>query len=350
MPDPTMDDVARAAGVGVATVDRVINSRAPVRPATAQRVLDAAERLGFRRVGLIQRRIQAQQRPLRLGFLLQSQGVGFYRALGQSLQAAVQALHHPTATAELVFMDDFTPRKVAERLHQLAGTVDAVALVAADHPVINQAVGALAERGVPVFALVSDLTAPHMAGYVGIDNRKMGRTAAWSMARLCQRPGKVGLILGSHRYLCQEQCEISFRSYLRESAPGFELLETMVSLEHMSLAQSATLELLHCHPDLVGVYVAGGGIEGVLEALQEAQRPGLITVCHDLTDVTRQALLDGRATVVLSHPCEWMARCLCEQMVVSLQGHPGRAIRHGGQPGGKVQQVLPFTVYTAANV
>jgi len=341
MTEPTMHDVARAAGVGVATVDRVINRRAPVRPDTAQRVLDAAERLGFKRAGLIQRRISEQQRPLKLGFLLQSQRSEFYQALGQALRQATQALHHPSATAELVFMDDLTPRKVAEKLHALASKVDAVALVAADHPVINQAVQELHAQGVPVFAFVTDLTAPNVAGYVGIDNRKMGRSAAWAMAKLCPRPGKVGLILGSHRYLCQEQCEVSFRSYLRESAAPFVVLETMVSLEDTNLAQAATLELLHLHPDLVGVYVAGGGIEGVLEALREANMPGLVTVCHDLTDSTRQALLDGLATVVLSHPREWMARSLCDAMAAAVQG---------GKERGRRQEVLPFTVYSVANV
>lgn len=341
MTEATMQDVARAAGVGVATVDRVINRRAAVRPATAQRVLEAAERLGFKRAGLIQRRISEQQRPLKLGFLLQSQRSEFYQALGQAIHQAAQLQHHPSASARVVFMDDFTPRKVAEHLRALAAQVDAVALVAADHPVINQAVEELHAQGVPVFALVTDLSAPHLAGYVGIDNRKMGRTAAWAMAQLCPRPGKVGLILGSHRYQCQEQCEISFRSYLRESASQFELLETLVSLEDRALAQAATLELLHMHPDLVGVYVAGGGIEGVLEALREASLPGLVTVCHDLTDSTRQALLDGLATVVLSHPCEWMARSLCEAMAVAVQGQ---------QQGSRQHAMLPFTVETVANV
>ncbi|RFO95269.1 LacI family transcriptional regulator [Rhodoferax lacus] len=336
-----MEDVARAAGVGVATVDRVINRRAPVRADTAQRVLDAAQTLGFRRAGLISKRISEQQRPLRLGFLLQSQRSPFYTALGHALEQAVQALQQQRATPVLAFMDDFTPRKVAERLLALGQQVDAVALVAADHPVIHQAIETLHAQGVPVFALVTDLSAPSVAGYVGMDNRKMGRTAAWSIAKLSQRPGKVGLILGSHRYLCQEQCEISFRSYLRESAPGFQVLETLVSLEDVALAHAATLELLHLHPDLVGVYVAGGGVEGVLEALQEAAMPELVTVCHDLTDTTRQALLDGHASVVLSHPCEWMARSLCEAMQKRLQNR---------QPVGKSQGLLPFTLYTVANV
>jgi len=341
MAEPTMQDVAQAAGVGVATVDRVINRRAAVRPDTAQRVLDAAERVGFRRAGLIQRRISEQQRTRKLGFLLQSQRSPFYRELAQALRLAVQTLPPPLDAAVVEFMDDFTPRKVAERLAAMGSRVDAVALVAADHPVINQAIEALSATGVPVFAFVTDLTAPSIAGYVGVDHRKMGSTAAWSISKLCKRPGKVGLILGSHRYLCQEQCEISFRSYLRENAPDFQVLETLVSLENVALAQSATLELLHCHPDLVGVYVAGGGIEGVIDALKEAAIPDLVTVCHDLTDITRQALVEGQATVVLSHPREWMARHLCEAMTQRLQGRQER---------GKSQDALPFTLHTVSNV
>lgn len=336
-----MADVAKAAGVGVATVDRVINQRARVRADTAQRVLDAAESLGFRRAGLIWRRMTEQNRPLKLGFLLQSQRSPFYRELGHALRQAVQAMSHPNASSLIEFMDDLTPRNVAARLLALGGTVDAVALVAADHPVINQAIETLNKKGVPVFAFVTDLTAPAITGYVGIDHRKVGRMAAWAIENLCQRRGKIGLILGSHRYLCQEQCEISFRTYLRENAPEFQVLETLVSLEDGALARAATLELLHCHPDLVAVYVAGGGIEGVLDALRQAAVPDLVTVCHDLTDVTRQALLDGHAKVVLSHPRDWMARRLCESMSEAIQNRQERS---------RVQDILPFTVYTVANV
>jgi LacI family transcriptional regulator len=42
-------DVARRAGVGHATVDRILNERGGVRPETAKRVLDAARDLGFDR-------------------------------------------------------------------------------------------------------------------------------------------------------------------------------------------------------------------------------------------------------------------------------------------------------------
>ncbi|MFM2054417.1 MAG: hypothetical protein RL456_2454 [Pseudomonadota bacterium] len=345
-----MHDVAREAGVGVATVDRILNRRAHVRPETAQRVLAAAERLGFRRAGLLRHRIDDARAP-RLGFLLQQARTPFYRDLARALvqacadEPAAAATPPPGRTpgAVVEHLDELTPQRVVDRLERLAAQVDAVALVAADHPQVNQAIDRLAAAGKPVFALVSDLSADGCAGHVGLDNRRVGRTAAWAVSRLARGPGKVGLILGSHRYLCQEQCEISFRSHLREHAPGFGRLETLVSLEEPPLAQIATLELLDRHPDLVGLYVAGGGIEGVIEALRaEAGRHGrIVTVCHDLTEVTRQALIDGTVDLVISHPLDWMAARLVATMRRAVQG--GR----GTEP---VQVVVPFVTHTAASV
>ncbi len=340
-PSVTMLDVARAAGVGVATVDRVINRRAAVRPQTAQRVLEAAERLGFRRTGLIRRHMAQQGQPRRLGFLLQSRRTPFYRNLASELGAATR--QGDGVVSHLIeHLDDLTPRHVAARLARMAQQVDAVALVAADHPSINQAIAEVTQQHhKPVFAFVSDLTSEALAGYVGVDNRRMGRMAAWLLSRLCPVHSKVALLLGSHRYLCQEQCEISFRSYLREVAPTLQVLETMVSLEDTRLAQNAALELLHQHPDLSGMYVAGGGIEGVIDALRDRPRPLPVTVCHDLSDITRQALHDGTVSSVLSHPLPAMAARLCEVMLQALEGR---------QPAGRVSVLLPFEFYTAANV
>ncbi|HHY50059.1 MAG TPA: LacI family transcriptional regulator, partial [Alphaproteobacteria bacterium] len=45
----TVHDVAREAGVSLATVDRVLNGRPGVRPATADKVEEAIRALDFRR-------------------------------------------------------------------------------------------------------------------------------------------------------------------------------------------------------------------------------------------------------------------------------------------------------------
>jgi LacI family transcriptional regulator len=218
----------------------------------------------------------------------------------------------------------------------------AVGIVAADHPNVTQAIDQLRAKGVPTFALISDLTARTRAGFIGLDNRKVGRTAAWVVARFCRTPGKVGIVVGSHRYLCQELCEISFRAYFREHAPAFRLLEPLISLEDMGLAHEATLDLLRRNPDLVGLYVAGGGIVGVVEALREGSSSrGIVTVCHDLTEHTRAALIDGIVDLVISHPLPALAERAVAAMALTLDGGPTH---------GPTEVLLPFDIAIAENV
>ena len=104
-------------------------------------------------------------------------------------------------------------------------------MVAVDYPTVTAAVEELKEKGVPVFALLSDFAAGVRESYVGLNNRKAGRTAAWMIAKTAKRPGKVAVFIGSHRFHGQELREIGFRCYFREYAPEFELLDTMVNLE-----------------------------------------------------------------------------------------------------------------------
>jgi LacI family transcriptional regulator len=342
MARPTISDLARAAGVSVSTVDRVLNGRDPVRRPTAERVLTAAERIGFYATGAIRQRLGADKPERTLGFVLQQRSMLFYARLGDALAAATRASPLMRGRPKLDFLDDLSPDAVAERLLKLGKDVDAVALVAADHPKVTQAVDRLHADGVPVFALISDLSALHRAGYVGLDNWKVGRTAAWAVANLCKEPGSVGIFVGSHRYRCQEVCEMSFRAYIREHAPGFRLLEPRTSLEDTRYAYESTLDLLRRDPALVGLYVAGGGVEGVIQALRdEGAFARVVAVGLDLTDVTRSALIDGVMRLVLSHPIERVAATVVEAMA--------RAVERDGQ--GPAQQILlPFDVFTPENV
>lgn len=129
--------------------------------------------------------------------------------------------------------------------------------MAVEHPHVDEAMEELHTKGVPVFTLLSELTAPSRAGHIGLDSRKAGRTAAWTISRLAKRPGNIDILIGSHRYLCQDLAEISFRSYVRESAPQFQLREPLLNLDDRHLAYEATVELLARNGDLVGLYVAG---------------------------------------------------------------------------------------------
>ena len=348
---PTMADVAREAGVSIVTVDRVLNQRAPVRPSTERKVLDAARRLNFAlgKVQALAATSPAPQAstapPQRLAFfLLRSESV-FYQEMANALTTATKA-NSAVSVADIYYFEDLNSQERADLLLDKGKAYDAIALVSVDHPAINQAVDRLGESGVRSYALITDLTATQCAGYVGLDNRKAGRTAAWSIARLNKRPGKIGLLLGDHRFLCQELCEISFRSYFREHAGDFRILETRLTHEDITQAKRVTSELLAEHSDLVGLYVSCGGVEGVLQALRESGRAGqIVVVGHDLTDCTRQGLVDGTVDVMISMRREEVAKALMD-----LMGQATPLSPEVTGSGAATSVVLPFDLTTAENI
>jgi LacI family transcriptional regulator len=339
---PTIQDLAAAAGVSIATVDRVLNRRHPVREETAGRVLAAAEAIGYHATALIERRLEGEDPARTFCFLLQKRTDYFYRQLAAHLTEATRRAAGIRGKAIIEFVDELVPARIAERLLSVRGRADAVAVVSVDHPHVNQAVAALAEDGIPTIAILSDLTAPARAGYVARDTRKEGRTAGWLIARMARRPGKVGIIVGSYRYLSQEAAEISFRSYFREHAPEFTVLEPLVNLEEARIANEATLHMIETNRDLAGLYICGGGQEGVLEALRaEGAGSGLVVVCNELTPVTRAGLIDGVLTAVISTPLALLAERTVEAMVRALA--PGRDTPPG-------QALVPSELYVPENI
>lgn len=339
---PTIADLARAAGVSVATVDRVLNGRLPVREQTARRVQEAAGAIGFHAAGLIAQRVRRDLPEYGLGFLLLSPETYFYQEFARQIALAAEEATQFRAVPVIDHWSARAPDEVVARLDALAARTQAVAVVSHDHPAVTAAVERLKASGIPIFSLLSDFAPSLRESYVGVDNRKVGRTAAWTIARCAKRPGKVAVFVGSHSFHGHELREIGLRSYFREHAPQFTVLETLVNLETAELTHQAMLGLLDRHPDLVGCYVAGGGMEGAITAMRStrpAEPP--VMICNEITPDSRAALADGILTMVISTPLVPLARELVTLM--------GRTIRDGpaGTPG---HVFLPFDIFVPENI
>lgn len=338
---PTIADLAQTAGVSVATVDRVLNQRHPVREDTTRRVLRAAEEIGFHATALIRQRLSPDAPSRTFGFVLQKETHYFYQSLAAALKEAVHMTAGVRGHAVITFASELTPAATTEKLLEVGAHADAVGLVSVDHPSVSQAVEDLRRRGIPTFGLLTGLTTPAWAGYVGIDNRKAGRLAAWTIARTAKVPGEVGILVGSHRYLGHEMREIGFRSYFREHAPSFRVLEAIVNLEEPRIAHEATLDLLKKHQNLVGICVAGGGMEGVITALRDEKRAGtLAVVVNELTPDTRHALTDDIVTLVIGTPIQLLARRVVDAMLGAIGEETSRT---------PIQTLLPLEVFTSEN-
>lgn len=86
---PTMNDVARVAGVGLKTVSRVVNGEPRVSPATAAKVQDAIQQLGFRRHEGA--RVLRRGRTSCLGMVLEDMADPFYSVLTRAVEQVARA-------------------------------------------------------------------------------------------------------------------------------------------------------------------------------------------------------------------------------------------------------------------
>jgi LacI family transcriptional regulator len=342
MARPTINDLALAAGVSVSTVNRVLAGAHNVRTPTVDLVKNVAESIGFYGLGAIRAQANAKRPKLRFGFLLHQPNRTFYRNMGMALLSEAEAVESHDIEAVVTYAEDLSPQFLASKLLELGATCHAVGVVAAVHPLISQAVDTLEQRSVPVVALISQLAATGSVSYVGPDNWKAGRTAAWAIGNLSKSAGKVGILVGNHRYRCQEMNESGFRSYFREYAPDFTLLEPLSTFETSAVAEEMTEKLLSEHPDIKGLFVAGGGISGAMNALRRlGGATGIITVAHQLMDNTRSGLLDGTLSMVLNDPLDKMSR---EAVNIMIRGCTQPEER------GRSTSILPFEIYTRENI
>ncbi|CDX43635.1 Regulatory protein LacI [Mesorhizobium sp. ORS 3359] len=339
---PTIADLAREAGVSVATVDRVLNGRRLVREQTARRVCEAALAIGYNAAGLMQQRAQRILPEYRLGFILRMPAEHFYQDFAREIKAAVSAAQSFRGVPVVEFAPSHRPGDLVELLEDMGERCHAIAMMAPDHPTVTAAVEELKSNGTPVFSLLSDFAAGVREGYLGLNNRKVGRTAAWMFSKVAKRPGKVAVLVVSHRFQGPELRETGFRSYFREKAPMFEVLDTRLNVDTRQTTYEATRDIIQSESELVGLYVAGGGTEGAIAALrEEGDGRDLLAIVNEITPESRAALADDIITMAVATPL----RLLCQELVTLM----ARAIETGTAET-PWQTFLPFEIYLPENI
>jgi len=321
----TIKQIAAQAGISTATVDRVLNERAGVHHQTKLRVARA--------IAELERRAAASL------------------AIGWNLYVDV-IMHSPARFSALVqaalerAMADLDPFRVSARFHlfedieipDLVRQIEAraadrpggIILKASDEPAIADAVNRVTAQGVPVVTLVTDLPRSQRLAYVGMDNRAAGRTAAFLLGRvLGERKGAIIAHIGSHNFQGEEEREIGFRALLRERFPKLSVVEVSGTYGLDRETRRRVAACLKERRDIVGVYSMGGGNRGILEAFDDAKRPVLAYIGHDLDAENRALLEAGRIDAIIDHDLVADAR---DAVRAILQHHRRIEARQTNQP------------------
>jgi len=295
----TVHDVARTAGVSLATVDRVLNARPGVRPETAEKVENAIKALDFRRD--LSASLLARARDLRIGFLIPNGGNAFMESLVGAVARRARATRNERLTLTTMQYHALDPAALIARLDGLDGhETDCAVVVAPDDPAVVKAVDAASRRGVAIVTLVSDLPNSARRHFIGIDNQAAGRTAASLLGRFCAGPGRIGIVAGSLGLRDHRERFEGFAGVLGREFPHLGIVGPLEGFDDDAATEAAAMTLLGTHKDLVGIYNLGAGNAGLVAALGRTHRAGNVrVVAHELSDTTRGALRAGTLDVVL---------------------------------------------------
>lgn len=306
---PTVNDIAREAGVSLATVDRVLNARPGVREKTIKAVNDAIAKLGY--VRDLTAANLARSRNYLMAVVLPDTESQFIQSLADALADAGSMAAATRIEARIYRFPAEDPHALAALLATLPGRgIAGVALMAPETPILRDAVRSLRAKGLPVVALVSDLPNTGRDHFIGIDNSAAGRTAGVLMGRfLGGGPGQV-LVLGSS-LLARDMIERrrGFDEVMLRDFAGLEVLPSLETHGSGRTLRQVVAQMLANAPGVRGIYAMGDGHRALTQVIDDMGLSEKLTViCHELTPHVRHALEAGSITAVITQNLGHLAR------------------------------------------
>lgn len=301
MRNPTVHDVARKAGVSIATVSRVLNTSGPVSAESAQRVMKAVAQTGFRanRMG----RQLKTGRSRTIGVLVPSLRNPVFADAAEGIQSAAEQLGYGVLLMSARYSAAHESRAIETLLES---RVDGVLLTVADDA-HSDALDLLRRARCP-FVTMFNPVAQGEAG-VTIDNVAAADAMATELAAAGHR--RIDMIAGSLRQSDRSRLrrEGFRRALRRKGLPAGRVIEVDIETSDLVhevqrlLAADDPATAIFCSTDMLAVStiralralgrevprdVAVAGFDGV--ALGEWLTPSLATVVQPAEDIGRASL------------------------------------------------------------
>ncbi len=297
----TFSDVARRAGVGTASVDRVVNDRGNVSEDVRRRVLEAARALGLKRL-----LPDSHRRLIRIDVVLARPELPLIARLGYEFRRLASSLDRSVMIHRTV-LEDERPETLARALAKT--TCDAVVSYLPDHPLVHAAVEDLSSRGVPVVTVVSDLPGSARMGYAGTDHYRAGRSAAYFVTNMVSAPGPVAILCNQLNFQSHADRIRGFSQYIEEKAAGWHIARIIEGGDDRDRSELALRQLFRERTDIAAVYNVGAANIGVARAIRAdilPRRP--IFVGHELTRNTAAFLREGLMSIAIDQSPELQVR------------------------------------------
>ncbi len=322
MAKPTVHDIAKEAGVSLATVDRVLNSRPGVREKTIAKVQAAVDRLGYVRDTFAAN--LARQRQYRFVFVLPEGPSQFAETLKAALNEAYASQIADRVLLQVTTVPLRDPHAIVRALRALdPRRLDGVALMVPETPQVRDAVARLKDEGLAVVALVSDLPNSQRDYFIGTNSVAAGRTAGLLMGKFLKNNGKILVLTNSMRSRDSLERRLGFDDVLSSDFPEIRVLPSVETYDDPARMTEIVNGAMAARPGLTGIYSMGFGDTTLLETLRmRGGMDDLTVIAHELTPATREALLNNEMAAVITQNVGHLVRSALRILRALCDGQP----------------------------
>lgn len=288
----TIKQIAELAGVSRGTVDRVLNSRGGVSSSVEKRINKIAKELNYV-PNPVAKALANSKRRLNIGVLINSGGNNFFDkvligirnaqryAKNYGVNVIVKEMTGYNADTQIKMIDSFSN----ESLNGLIITP------INDIKIINK-LNELANTGIKITTLNTDVTGIDKLCFVGCDYKKSGQTAAEILGQMSSDNMSVCIVTGSNKMLGHKQRVIGFKKVISKNYPNIKVLKVMENNDDNDLSYEVTKKLLVEHsPD--ALYFCAGGIDGGIRAVIEQGCENIKIITVDDTDNIKSYIKAG---------------------------------------------------------
>ncbi|MBS6196650.1 MAG: LacI family DNA-binding transcriptional regulator [Clostridiales bacterium] len=284
----TIQQIAEAAGVSRGTVDRALNNRGRINPEVAEKIKQIAEEMGY----ISKHKKKKEGTGLKIGVVTQLARSSFMQEVNRGISDARELLQErgvEVVLKEGYSVDEKEQLSAIEELEKEG--IDGLALMPVDCESIRVKINELIEKNIPVITFNSDIVGTKRSCFVGMDNRKSGKTAAGLMGMLTRGTGKVLIITGFFSNHVNSTRVDGFIEEMKLSYPGMEVAGVQGSFDDAQEVEKIIVNTMLAVPGITGIFVVSGGQEGIAKAYQQLQldkRP--YTIIYDRTPENKEAL------------------------------------------------------------
>lgn len=287
----TAKEIAALAGVSRGTVDRALKDRPRISKETKEKILKIAEQYNYR-PNLIGKALVSAGQKVHVAAILTSVGNPFFDDVKDGIYAAVKAYEDYGIELHLTELKGYNPEEFISAIENLDDGTENLIITPLDDEILKEKLEELAEKGMNIVILSSDIEVRGKLSFVGCDCLKSGKIAGRMVGLLSAGHARLCIVTGStlhpgHRW------RVEGVSSVASEYSDIKIVEVIENNDDNETAYKAMKEALNRNEDIDFVCITAGGVQGTLRAIKEDGRK--IKVCSfDDIPATKEAMKNGK--------------------------------------------------------